>query len=128
MLIKTTNLSGQALDWAVAKALGRDPVLDMESHGRTWPGWWLRLGGEYEKLPCYSTDWAVAGPVIEQHWLDMTPWPNESDPDMRWECVDHDTRNLPTYFGPTPMIAAMRCLVASKLGDQVDLPDSLMES
>jgi hypothetical protein len=26
------------------------------------------------------------------------------------------------YFGPTPLIAAMRAFVASKLGDTVDLP------
>jgi hypothetical protein len=28
---------------------------------------------------------------------------------------------------PTPLIAAMRCYVASKLGDEVDVPDELTE-
>ena len=27
--------------------------------------------------------------------------------------------------GPTPLIAAMRCYVASKLGDEVEVPDEL---
>jgi len=27
------------------------------------------------------------------------------------------------YYGSTPLIAAMRCYVASKLGDEVELPE-----
>ena len=30
------------------------------------------------------------------------------------------------YSGPTPLIAAMRCYVASKLGDEVDVPEELV--
>jgi hypothetical protein len=29
-------------------------------------------------------------------------------------------------FGDTPLIAAMRCFVASKLGDEVDVPEKLL--
>ena len=29
-------------------------------------------------------------------------------------------------IGPTPLIAAMRCYVASKLGDDVDIPEELL--
>ena len=33
----------------------------------------------------------------------------------------------PTYgYGPTPLIAAMRCYVASKLGDEVEVPVELL--
>jgi hypothetical protein len=28
--------------------------------------------------------------------------------------------------GPTPLIAAMRCLVASKMGDNIEIPDELL--
>ena len=28
-------------------------------------------------------------------------------------------------FGPTPLIAAMRCYVTSKLGDEVEIPEAL---
>ncbi len=27
--------------------------------------------------------------------------------------------------GPTPLIAAMRCYVASKLGDEIEIPEEL---
>ena len=29
-------------------------------------------------------------------------------------------------IGPTPLIAAMRCFAASRLGDEVDVPDELV--
>jgi hypothetical protein len=77
----------------------------------------------------YSTDWALAGPIIEREWLDVTPWPNESDEDLRWQCNgEHDSIDC-VAFGPTPLIAAMRCYVASKFGDdvlfKVEVPDEL---
>jgi hypothetical protein len=28
-------------------------------------------------------------------------------------------------FAPTPLIAAMRCYVASKMGDEIELPEEL---
>jgi len=35
--------------------------------------------------------------------------------------LDHDEG----VYGPTPLIAAMRCFVASKLGEEVDVPQEL---
>jgi hypothetical protein len=35
--------------------------------------------------------------------------------------IKHDDE----FFGPTPLFAAMRCYVASKLGDEVDVPEDL---
>jgi hypothetical protein len=39
-------------------------------------------------------------------------------------CTDLD---MPLYqeHGPTPLIAAMRCFVASKLGDEIEIPKEL---
>lgn len=68
-----------------------------------------------------SLDWAQGGPIIEREWLDVTPWPNESDENLRWHCDQHDNINC-VAFGPTPLIAAMRCYVASKLGDTIEIP------
>ena len=125
MKIKTSELTGAALDRAVAKAEG----IELES------GYYNRLlvDGRMSKgqsmLVRYipSTDWAQAGPIIEREWLDVTPWPNESDEDLRWQCKQHDSIEC-IAFGPTPLIAAMRCYVASKLGDEVEVPDELLES
>jgi len=76
--------------------------------------------------PFFSTNWAQGGPIIEREWLDITPWPNESNEDLRWQCKQHDTTNGCTQYGSTPLIAAMRCYVASKLGEEVEVPDEIV--
>jgi hypothetical protein len=101
MKIKTTELQGEALNWVVEEC--EQFVED-----------------EFEP----SENWADGGPIIEREWLDVTPWPNESDEDMRWQCKQHDNIDC-VAFGPTPLIAAMRCYVASKLGEEVEVPDEM---
>ena len=115
---KTSELTGVALDWAVAKCEGLEPFNDTIS-------WLVDIDGQYVGMPWYSVNWEQGGAIIEREWLDVTPWPNESDEDMRWQCKQHDTTNGCTQYGPTPLIAAMRCYVASKLGDEVEVPDEL---
>ena len=115
MKVKTTELQGAALDWAVTFAEYPSTEHDV----------WRNFRSECR----YSTDWAQGGPIIEREWLDITPWPNESDEDLRWQCKQHDSIDC-VAFGPTPLIAAMRCYVASKFGDdlvlfKVEVPDEL---
>ena len=124
--VKVSELSGAALDWAVAKCRGhqwRCPWLLEKSGYPAWQGYEESWGNP---TPNYSTDWAEGGPILEQEWLDVTPWPNESDADSRWQCKQHDSLRC-VAFGPTPLIAAMRCYVASKLGDTVEIPEALLE-
>ena len=124
MKIKTSELIGPALDWVVACIKGSkygvvcfDPktkrVYETEGLRQVGVNW------------SPSTNWAQGGPLIEREWLDITPWPNEADEYYRWTCVQHDTPNLSLMQGPTPLIAAMRCLVASRLSDEVDIPEEL---
>lgn len=116
--MKTSELSGQALNWAVATALGRAPVLDMESHGLTWQGWWLSLGGEYVRMPNYCGDGDLLLRLLNQEGISL--WSNGTEP---WDASLHSGRYVES--GPTPAIAAWRCFVASKLGDEVDVPGEL---
>lgn len=80
----------------------------------------------------YTTDWSLAGPLIDREKLslDMLCAPDEwrsalmegdfYDDQGEWiEGSSHE------QTGPTPLIAAMRCFVASKLGDEVEVPDEL---
>jgi hypothetical protein len=122
MKLKTNELQGAALDWAVAKCLPDDTVriyFDEETGEKLFLDDW--------EVPEFSpsTDWAQGGPIIEREWLDVTPWPNESREDMRWHCQQHDTANDFAQYGPTVLIAAMRCYVASNLGDEIEVPDEL---
>jgi len=114
MKIKTSELTGSALDWAVAKCEGFD-YLNHQNLAR------ITTSAHAWRPSC---NWPQGGPIIEREWLDVTPWPNESDEDLRWQCVQHDSTDC-LCFGPTPLIAAMRCYVASKLGDEVEIPEEL---
>jgi hypothetical protein len=112
MKIKTSELQGAALDWAVAKAEGVDGYIVNESFMTRWTDDECEDGVDYH----YSTDWAQGGPIIEREKMTLE-WTGED-----WMAyIRHDEE----YFGPTPLIAAMRCYVASKLGDAVEVSNEL---
>ncbi len=132
MKIKTAELTGPALDWAVAKCeQGGAAYVNTHSRGRVLiladdihP--WSR--GDTWKP---STDWAQGGPIIERERIDVTWyidhwtatwWADNSG--MAKDQAQRFKRNR-QHSGPTPLIAAMRCYVASKLGDEVDVPEGL---
>lgn len=102
MKVKTSELTGIALNWAVAKAIG-----------------------EYKPVavPSYSTDWAQGGPIIERE--DCWPSRYYGAAQSRGKVYQASAYNGSSAYaqGPTPLIAAMRCYVASKLGDTVDIPE-----
>jgi len=125
MKIKTSELTSSQLSFAVCM-IEMPRLVWGETIGLHWASNQVVVP-EMNDPECYSpfTNWAQGGPIIEREWLDVTPWPNESDEGMRWQCTQHDSNNC-TYFGPTPLIAAMRCYVASKLGDEVEVPDELV--
>lgn len=118
-MVEVSNLTGAALDWAVAKCEGLHAA---ETTNNPFYFKW-----HCGNIPAYSTDWAQGGPIIEREGIRITP--NGPVPDRWWaECVlpadkDWDTAE---YCGPTPLIAAMRCYVASKLGDEIKIPKELL--
>jgi len=107
--MKTSELTGAALDWAVAKCEGIDYGKDD-----------VRFRGAYARK--YSTDWAQAGPIIEREGISVA-YIDDNIADGAWfaSTVGGDENTE----GPTPLIAAMRCYVASKLGDTVEIPEEL---
>ena len=108
--MKTSELIGIALDWAVAKC---------EGHG---------IGILNDPWFTASTNWAQAGAIIEREWINIEKRINE----MHWtasviyEDKEHDGFERAEAKGDTPLIAAMRCYVATKLGDEVEIPEELM--
>jgi hypothetical protein len=129
MKIKTSELTGDVLVWAVATCEGYTELHKIE--GR-WPHEphlaMMPPRQEYGAMELWEIgsdcDWRFFGPIIEREWLDITPWPNESNEELQWQCQQHDNIDC-VAFGPTPLIAAMRCYVASKLGDEIDVPEEL---
>jgi hypothetical protein len=81
-----------------------------------------------------STDWSQGGPIIEREKLGVWWATHYVDDDgveygNHWYCEtgctdeNYDSQHIAT--GPTPLVAAMRCYVASKLGDEVEIPEEL---
>ena len=113
--MKTSELTGAALDWAVAKCEGVTVLPKMRG------GCYATLVRGETVLLCYSTDWAQGGPIIARERMDIKCWDFHS---MPWKASMNTAAEIQA-FGPTPLIAAMRCYVASKLGDEVEVPDEL---
>ena len=119
--VKTSELSGAALDWAVSVAQGYD--YEISERGDVLTGDTIPIvDGDYagcheDEIYRPSRDWAQGGPVIERENICLRgveggfhAWYHQMPPKM---------------FGTSMLIAAMRCYVASKLGDEVDVPEEL---
>lgn len=111
MKVKTSELFGPALDWAVAKC---------EDESVRVAGGRVRFAlsqftNDYD-LYSPSTDWAQGGPIIEREITELY----EHDALGGWAAKSKagDLR-----YGPTTLIAAMRCYVTSELGDEIDIPE-----
>jgi hypothetical protein len=127
--IKTSELSGAALDWAVAKALGLNPNTNPEVRRQYvgYPGFAEANGFGYP-IKNYGSDWSQGGPIIEEKEIYVVPSGGGSTKWKAWFWVSETQNFTPDQYGPTPLIAATRCYVASELGDKVEVPDELLRN
>jgi len=67
-----------------------------------------------------SVNWEYAGPIIESEKIRIAPCAGK--PERLWNaCLPfRDLNNFQHFYGPTPLIAAMRAFVASKFGNEVE--------
>ena len=123
--MKTSELTSAALDWAVAKCEGAtdfwfDTVCThwVKLHGQDRA---LRYGWAQSYLP--STDWAQGGPIIEREGISVlyrTGVRMTANINGQYEqSVGH------RHKGDIGLLVAMRCYVASKMGDEIDIPEEL---
>jgi hypothetical protein len=111
--MKTSELNGEALHFAVAVAEGWEDF-DKDDSGFTWH---REKGSAWLTLATFrpSELWEQGGPIIEREKICADYLVNG-----QWLAISRSTERQ--GYGPTPLIAAMRCLAASKLGDDVDIP------
>jgi hypothetical protein len=129
MKINTSELTENALDWAVAKCKGMDiEIRPAGACGRrlyvlaaasdrtpwtlVWQGW------------SPSTDWALGGEIIEREEIFI----GKSYARGVWTAMKYTEQITRAAFedGATPLIAAMRCYVASKMGNEIEIPENLI--
>lgn len=120
MKIKVGELQGSALDWAVA-------IVFNPAH--EWGHW------------SPSTNWAQGGPIIERERIGLDRFAGQWAARLwaGWRYIEYpqgSAEHAAAYRsrkvsqsieqqGPTALIAAMRCYVASKLGDEIEVPEEV---
>ncbi|MFW5410754.1 phage protein NinX family protein [Pectobacterium brasiliense] len=108
MKVKTSELSGKALDWAVAKAT-REEMPSVPQ--------WI-LWDDYHP----TKNWRHCGPLLEKHRVSV------SDCDVEWvaSIMNADGSDYAGLEkGSSAPIAISRAVVASLLGDEIELPEGL---
>ncbi|MBI6550711.1 phage protein NinX family protein [Xenorhabdus lircayensis] len=126
MKLKTSELTGRALDWAVALAADAksvecsrigDYLLELPNSD-----YFFATGDWYTFRP--STDWAPCGQLIDIFRMEIT---NVLVNDV-WKYYATCPHLMGEYqHGNTPKLAICRAVVAAQLGDEVEIPDMLLE-
>ena len=117
MKVKVSEATNIQLDWMVAKSEGMpsDMLKAIDE------GCWIYKGSRR-----YTTEWPRGGPIIEREKIELIPPREEGDKEwMALWCEVRDIEESGIQTGPTPLIAAMRCFIASKLGEEVEVPEEL---
>lgn len=122
MKIKTNELIGEELDWAVSSI--EEPLLSRRLN--TWKYKWNK------GLLRYSVDWGLAGPIIDREGISIVQeaeygWWQAAVKVQLGSMFGTDLCGSHRQEGPTALIAAMRCYTASKLGDEVEIPEELCQ-
>ena len=128
MKIEVNTLSGIALDYAVAVALGysdfeHDELGNLFFHERRGNFDFLNLRGFRP-----SSKWEDGGRLIETQEIRLEPIPTGDEfPVVVWTAIASWKRcgmgPLTLQRGKTPLEAAMRSYVASQLGEEVEIPE-----
>lgn len=122
MKVKTSELTGVHLDFAVAQADNQEVIIgDITSSNvvigkcLTWVGHYDGYGQE-DYSP--STNWAQGGNIIEREGFDLLC----ELVGYRWIAISGGGTDM---AGNTPLVAAMRSYVLKTLGDEVEIPEEL---
>jgi len=127
--VNVSELQGKALDYAVAVCEG---ATEMHNDAIVWA---CIIHGKSRVLAKWSsigftpsTAWVDAGPIIEREGISIRRFLILDD-GLKWGAYEEPSIRKPkprTFYGSTPLIAAMRCYVASKHGSTIDIPSVLL--
>ena len=114
--VQVSDLSGAALDWAVAMAEGLEPLIE---DGKVY----TFINNESDFMLSFepSIDWRRAGPIIERENILLNVDSNGG------HCAQLFGTISPVCHGATKLEAVMRAYVSHKLGNTIEVPAVLVE-
>lgn len=115
--MKTSELTGALLNEWVARALGLR--VELRKHSLVSAPIMVLVEGDgsfIRGVPHYSTDWAVAGQIIEREQIAVDPLTRQREP-HHWQA--QIWQPYACAIGATPLEAAMRAFISSKFGAEV---------
>lgn len=128
--VKTTELVGSALDWAVAMADGWEA--DRPQAGQIRKGDIYMLVGPFrliglgaDKFYSPSTNWSQGGPIVEKEKIALQ-WIGYWD--ARCDRPRNEGGGSGYARGSTPLIALLRAIITAKLGETVHVPAELVNN
>lgn len=122
MLVKSYDLNGIALAWAVSKAFFSDKYAEClieDNFIHTHSNGVFKYSSLGYDVFCMQEELKIS--VI--HVDDDDPYPIEDGP---WSAAVPNSDY--GYTGPTALIAICRCYVAHKLGEDIEIPDKLLKA
>ena len=130
--MKTSELTHDALVAAVAMCEGYTDLHKIEGrmpHEPQFAMWPPRR--EYGVMELWEIgsdcDWGWFGPIIQREKISIEYMAGAGDAGADvWVATRIEHPAFSEEQGPTALVAAMRCYVASKLGDEVEIPDGLV--
>lgn len=125
MIVKTSELTGAAMDWAVAYALNGKPEF-FKAFGAAMLG--SSITGAVLAGNIYpSTSWSQCGPLLDKYDIALNGGVTDGERTI-YATLRAVAGNSPfaTATGPTRLVAACRAIVQSQLGDEVDVPAELL--
>lgn len=122
--VKTAELTGITLDWSVAKCEATaSPAGLCQAEILLYRSKAVNAMSYKSRSISYSTDWSQGGPIIDRELIATAP---STEHEKSWVATTPLDGERFNEEGPTPLVAAMRCYVASRIGDVVEVPQELL--
>lgn len=125
--VKSQDLSGSALNWAVALCEHKQgfitqgmPCFDNNTKRVYKTESLLSIGVNFTP----SASWSDGGPIIEREEIHLLRANSQWIASIKYNDRRTDWRIL--AMADSPLVAAMRCYAASRLGNKVEIPESLV--
>ena len=117
--IKVSETTRLQLDWLASKCVGDFAFYHDIEDGQRFLNLWTDSAFLH-----YSSNWANGGALIERERITLDLYESGEWLAQIWgdDITDSDFEEC----GPTPLIAAMRCYVSSRMGDEVEVPEELL--